>query len=144
MLLLRANIEFPIQYALMGFIAGGIFEIPSRNWRNILFKGGLFAATLVVGYLLGTLLPMKYFGLRNIVYGAVFGIAFGLSTRRVSGILLHIILAAAIFTISSIYIARLAYTINIEAIIRGAMIGLVLGFGYAYLTRNQETISITD
>jgi hypothetical protein len=103
-----------------------------------LFNGGLFAATLVIGYLLRTLLPMKYISLRNIVYGAIFGIVFGLSTRRVSIILILTILGIAIFTISSIYIARLSLDINVEAIIRGAMIGLVLGFGYAYLTKDFE------
>lgn len=138
MLLLPADIEFPIQYALMGLIAGGVMELPSRNWKKILLNGGLFAATLVIGYLLGTLLPMKYIGLRNIVYGAIFGIVFGLSTRRISVILILAILGMAIFTISSIYIARLGFHVNVEAIIRGAMIGLVLGFGYAYLTKGFE------
>lgn len=138
MLLLSADIEFPIQYALMGFLAGCVIELPSRNWKKTLLKGGLFAATLVIGYLLGTLLPMKYISLRNIVYGAIFGIVFGLSTRRVSIILILAILGMAIFSISSIYIARLGFHVNVEAITRGAMIGLVLGFGYAYLTRDLE------
>jgi outer membrane protein assembly factor BamD (BamD/ComL family) len=138
MLSLSTHIEFTIQYAFMGFIAGVVMELPSRNRMKILFKGGLFAAALVIGYLLGTLLPMKYLSLLNIVVGAIFGIAFGLSTRRISILVFFAITSSAIFTISVIYIARLIYTVNTEAIIRGAWIGLVLGFGYAYATRDLK------
>ncbi|NJC97323.1 MAG: TIR domain-containing protein [Anaerolineae bacterium] len=141
---LSAHIEFPIQYAFMGFIAGVVMELPSRKWKKILFKGGLLAVTLVIGYLLGTLLPMKYISLRNIIYGAIFGFVFGLSTRRISIILILTILGATIFTISAIHIARMIFSVNVEAIIRGGMIGLVLGFGYAYLTRDMENISLAE
>ena len=130
--------EIYVQYGVLGFIGGVVFELPSLNPKRILVKGGVCAVALMLGGFLGTFLPSGYLSLRLIVYGAVFGIAFGLSTRRISIIVLLAILGSAMFSITYIYIARLPFTVNFEAVIRGAMIGLVIGFGYAYLTRDLE------
>ena len=138
---LSLHIEVPMQYAMMGFFGCAVFESPSRNLKKILIKGGLGAVSLVVGYFLGILLPISYISLRNIILGAMFGIVFGLPARKVSIVSLLVVLGSAIFMISSIYISNLNYTYNSEAIIRGALIGLVMGFGYAYVTMNMETVT---
>jgi outer membrane protein assembly factor BamD (BamD/ComL family) len=131
-------IEIPLQYALLGFIGGAVFELPSRNLKKFLIRGGIFALALIIGYFFTSLLTVRYLSLRNVIYGTVFGIAFGLSTRRVSIIAFLAILGSAIFTITAIYIAKLSYSVIVESVIRGALIGLVLGFAYAYVTGNME------
>jgi hypothetical protein len=111
LLSINLNIEVYIQYALFGFIGGVVFAAPSQNLKKILISGGVFSLSLLIGAFVASLLPIRYISLRNILYGSIFGIAFGLSTRRISIIVILTILGAAIFTISSIYIARLPFTL---------------------------------
>jgi hypothetical protein len=132
-------IEAQLQYAVLGFVGGAIFELHSRNLKKILIRGGLCAAAGIIGCLSVLLFPSLNLILRNIIYGIWFGIAFGLSTRRISDIAFLAILGSAIFTITAIYVANLNSPIMIESIVRGSLIGLVLGFGYAYITRGTET-----
>ncbi len=131
------RIETSIQYVLLGFIGGSAFELPSRDLKKILFKGGVCAIALVIGYFLASLLPMNYLSIQNIIIGLCLGAAFGLSTRRITNIVLMALLSSAIFAI----IVSLPYSLTINPVIRGAWIGLVLGVGYAYVTgefRNNE------
>jgi outer membrane protein assembly factor BamD (BamD/ComL family) len=132
--------EIQLQYALLGFIGGAVFELPSRNPKKILIRGGLCAAAGIVGHFSAPLLSPSNLILRGISYGMWFGIAFGLSTRRIPNVIFLAVLGSAIFTITSLYMVMLHVPIMAESIIRGTLIGLVLGFGYAYVTRDAETV----
>jgi hypothetical protein len=131
-----------LQYALLGLLGGVIFELPSRNLKKILIKGALCALALIIGYSLASLLPNKYVSLRNIIYGLCLGIAFSLSARRITSIVIISLLGSAVFALTHISLTALPFAILAKAVIRGAWIGLVLGFGYAYVTRSTETTNL--
>ena len=125
----------PIGLALWGLIAGIIFESNSRNLKRMLITGGLCAIGLVIGNFSASLFLPRYINLRNLLWGAGLGIALGLPTRRISVISLIAILGSAMFTITSIYMSTINTGSLWESTVRGAWIGLVLGFGYAYATK---------
>jgi hypothetical protein len=128
----------PLGLAIWGFIAGATFEISSRNLKKILISGGLCALGLVIGYFSATLFLSSYMDLRNLLWGLGAGLALSLSTRRGSVIVLIAILGAAIFTMTGVYTASIEMDSLWESTVRGAWIGLVLGFGYAYATRELK------
>ena len=101
--------------------------------------GGLYALGILLGYLAVLLLMPGYGGnVRNILWGLGLGIALGLPRRRIFVITFLAILGSAIFTITSIYMAEVInWGEPWESSFRGALIGLVLGLGYAYVTQEN-------
>jgi outer membrane protein assembly factor BamD (BamD/ComL family) len=140
---LPISISQLIMYINFGFIGGTIIEIPSRNWKKILIKGGLCGLGLSLGYLVASLVPgiSESIVLADIVVGAGLGLALSLPSRRISSTVLLIILGSLIFVVSSSVVgemAPLSYQSGWTNILRGGLIGLVLGFSYAYVTRENK------
>jgi hypothetical protein len=135
--------------AVWGIVAGVIFELPSRDWKRILIKGGVFGLGLLLGYgasllFLSTfpryIYPVQYDILKNILWGMGLGLAFCLPSRRISAIGLLTILGSFIFVVTSVlnFTTFSALGSIWTNILRGVFIGIVLGFGYAYITRENK------
>ncbi|MEW6401597.1 MAG: TIR domain-containing protein [Chloroflexota bacterium] len=127
----------PLPLAVWGFVGGVVFVSAFRDWKRMLVMGGLCALGLLLGYFATLLLMPPYGNMRNIIWGLGLGIALGLPTRRISVISLLAILSSAIFTITSIYMAGVDWGEPWESTLRGALIGLVLGSGYAYVAQED-------
>ena len=140
------HIGIPLSLAVWGFIGGAVFTLPSKHTRKILISGGLCAASLVIGYF-STLFILEidyyglnYYGFRNIIWGLLFGIVFGLSTRSLPSIVFLAIIGSMGFMSTSVFISTINAGDVWEAALRGIWVGIVLGFGYAFVTRgNKET-----
>jgi outer membrane protein assembly factor BamD (BamD/ComL family) len=138
-----------VSLAIWGVVGGITFELSSRNWKMILLKGGICGLGLSLGYVASLIIPIElhftgpYLILKNIIWGAGLGLACCLPSRRISAIGLITILGSFTFVITS----SLNQTVFSEwgtlwqNIIRGGLIGLVLGFGYAYVTRENKNQS---
>jgi len=100
---------------------------------------GYFAALLILPAYMRDTFPGRYVILRNIFWGAGLGLCFGLSSRRLSVIGLLTVLGFSIFVITAGYYAILSLREPWGSTLRGALIGLVLGFGYAFVTSDTET-----
>jgi hypothetical protein len=133
-----AQITTPLCLALWGFTGGAIFEIPSQNLKKILINAGFCAIGLVIGYFAALIFLSRFIDLKNILWGLGLGIALGLSIRRVSAIALIAIPGSAIFMMSSSAVSGIETVSLWGSAMRGAWIGLVLGFGYAYATRGLK------
>lgn len=130
-------------FTIWGLVGGAILEVPSRNWRRILvvaitcglglLLGGLIAFRLLPLVIDLTIFSNSYPGgigmLRQVCYGMGLGLAIGLLIYRPSAIGMFMILGTGMYMTTR--------ALNIEdiwmATIRGALIGLVLGFGYGFL-----------
>jgi outer membrane protein assembly factor BamD (BamD/ComL family) len=137
----------PISLTVWGFVGGVILELPSRDWKKILSKGALCGLGLLLGYIASLLIlpnsmreafPDRYGILRNVLWGAGLGLCFGLPGRRLSVLALLTVLGSSIFVFTSGYYAILSLGEPWGSVVRGALIGLVLGFGYAYATRDLK------
>jgi outer membrane protein assembly factor BamD (BamD/ComL family) len=136
----------PVWLAVWGFIGGVIFELPSRDLRKILVKGAMCGLGFVIGYFVALLIlqnvyPQFYSVLKNIIWGAGLGMCFGLGIRRASAITLLTILGSAIFVFTSAYSFISSMGTLSEAIVRGGLIGLILGLGYVYVTGEIENVN---
>jgi hypothetical protein len=136
-----------IAFALWGLIGGAILEAPSRDSRRILSSAAIGGIGLLVGsYVAFDILPLitveyanstlsdKYFTLRQPFLGMGLGLAFGILIRRASAIGVLAVLGAGIYMITlALNVEILNISPSWENIVRGALVGLVLGYGYGYL-----------
>ena len=150
-------LSFPaeIAFALWGLIGGAILEAPSRDARRILISAGICGAGLLVGsYIAFSIFPIgqytssttldRYNTLRQPFYGIGLGLALGLLSRRASAIGVLTVLFAGIYIMTRALNNELFnLSPSWENILRGALIGLVIGYGYGYMrrTKPQENIS---
>jgi hypothetical protein len=68
--------------------------------------------------------------------GTGLGLAFGLLIRRVSAITVLVVLGAGIYMITNVVNIEFFSNSSVWGnIVRGALIGLVLGYGYGYMRR---------
>ena len=139
----------PVSYALWGLIGGAILAAPSRNARQILITAGICGIGLLVGYYIFLIVsstfggqsyleafPDRYHILRNIILGIGLGLTLGLLIRRASAIGILVILGVGIFIITRALNADIFTFPDIwKATVRGALIGLVLGYAYGYLRK---------
>jgi outer membrane protein assembly factor BamD (BamD/ComL family) len=139
LLRLGDQIGVPLALALWGFIGGAVFEVPSRNLKKILINGGFCTIGLVVGYFAALILLSRFIDLKNILWGLGLGIALSLSSRRISIITVIATLGSAAFVMTSRAVSDINTATLWGNVVRGAWIGLVLGFGYAYLTRDFKS-----
>ena len=140
-----------ISLAVWGFVGGVVFDLPSRDWKRILSRGGLCGLGFLLGYIAEMLIlpaymqeafPGRYGILKNIIWGTGLGLCFSLPSRKLSVIGLLIVIGSSMFVFTSGYNAILSLGEPWMSILRGALIGLVLGFGYAYATmetRNSDS-----
>lgn len=139
-----------ISFALWGLIGGAILELPSRDSRRIIFLAGVCGVGLLVGsFLAFDVLPVlgnQYanveFSARNAILRQVFlglglGLALGvLAPRRASAIGVLVVLAAGIHMITRAINSEFFTSEIIWAtIVRGGLIGLVMGYGYGYVRK---------
>lgn len=146
---LPIEIFAPISWTLWGLIGGAILEAPSRNTHRILFSAGMCGIGLLLGYSMSLVIIPALVGqsyseipqpraniLNQVSAGIGLGLALGLIIRRASAIGVMIMLGAGIYMITR---ALNVDVLNIpsiwETIVRGALIGLVLGYGYGYMRR---------
>lgn len=145
----------PLVFTVWGLIGGAILEAPSRESRRILFSAAIGGAGLLVGYYIAfDVLPLvtgqsylisypgKYIVLilRQVFLGTGFGLALGLLVRRISAIGVLTVLGAGIYMISNTINIRFFDDLDVLGnIVRGALIGLVLGYGYGYMRRVKST-----
>jgi hypothetical protein len=136
-----------IRYALWGMIGGAILEAPSRNSRQILSSAAICGIGLLVGsYMAFDVLPAirgqyansafldKNFTLRQPFLGIGLGLALGLMIRRATAIGVLAILGVGMYLITQALNAELFNFHPLwESAVRGALIGLVLGYGYGYI-----------
>jgi hypothetical protein len=130
-------------YALWGLIGGAILEAPSRDSRRILISAGICSIGLLIGSyvaldILPRISPVRYSMPKQVLLGTGLGLAFGLLIRRVSAITVLVILGAGIYMITGVVSIKFFSNINMNVwgdIVRGALIGLALGYGYGYLHR---------
>ena len=134
-------------YALWGLIGGAILEAPSRNARRILFSAGMCGLGLLVGsFVAFAILPMvisqSYLDmipergsiLRQIALGSGLGLAFGSFIRRASAIGVFVVLGAGMYMFTIGLFSREYFdSSSIPDTVRGALIGLVLGYAYGYM-----------
>ena len=130
----------------MGLIGGAILEAPSRDSRRILISAAIGGIGLLVGsYVAFDVLPaigvqyanstfsVKNFTLRQPFLGIGLGLAFGSLIRRTSAIGILAILGAGMYLITrALNEDVFQISLALENVIRGALIGLVLGYGYGY------------
>jgi len=140
---------FPVEIAftLWGLIGGAILEAPSRDSRRILSSAAIGGMGLLVGsYVAFDVLPaigvqyansafsVKNFTLSQPFLGAGLGLALGILIRRASATGTLVLLGAGIYLITRALNAGVfQISIALENVIRGALIGLVLGYGYGYM-----------
>jgi hypothetical protein len=136
-----------ISFALWALIGAAILEAPSRDSRRILFSAGICGIGLLVGsYLAFDIFPTvtgqyansafldKNFTLRQPFLGIGLGLAFGLLIRRTSAIGVLAILGAGMYlTTRALNVELFNFPPLWESAVRGALIGLVLGYGYGYM-----------
>jgi len=141
----------PISITLWGLIGGAILEAPSRNARQILFTAGICGIGLLAGYYTALVaipafagqpylatFPEQYHVIRNAIWGLGLGLAFGSLVRRASAIGVLGVLGAGIYMVTHVlYIGFLDISSVWGAILRGALIGLVLGYGYGYMRKAE-------
>lgn len=141
-------LSVPISLAVWGFVGGVVLDLPSRDWKKILSKGALCGLGLLLGYIASLFIlpssmqeafPDRYGILRNVLWGAGLGLCFGLPSRRLLVIGLLVILGSSIFVVTAVYYPLFSFGEPWVSTIRGALIGLVLGFEYAYATRDLKT-----
>jgi outer membrane protein assembly factor BamD (BamD/ComL family) len=162
---LSANLSFdpelsrPLALAVWGFIGGFIFAAHSRRLKRMLMLGAMCALGLILGYYAARLLfssynlpphPDRYIVLANFLGGVGLGLAFSALTRRPSTIVMLALLGSWMFVITSVsvlvtnFIPSFFYEYVINSgnglydAVRGVLIGLVLGFSYAYATRESR------
>jgi hypothetical protein len=147
------EIGAPLAFTLWGLIGGAILEAPSRDARRMLFSAaicgigllvGSFAALDVVPVLTGqyanSMFLERDITLRQPFLGIGLGLAFGLLIRRISAIGVLAILGVGIYMITRALNADVFDLPSIwEAVVRGGLIGLVLGYGFGYM-RNAKPL----
>lgn len=148
---LPSEIFPPVSYSLWGLIGGAILAAPSRNARQILITAGICGIGLLAGYYIFLIVssafggqsyleafPDRYHILRNIILGIGLGLTLGLLIRRASAIGILVILGVGIFMITRALNADIFTFPDIwKATVRGALIGLVLGYAYGYLRKTK-------
>ena len=147
-----ALLSLPIEvyFTFWGLIGGAILEAPSRDSRRILFSAAVCGVGLLVGSLLAfDILPVlgnQYanveFSARNAVPRQVFlgmglGLALGvLVIRRASAIGVLAAIGAGIYMITrALNDEFFASEIVWATIVRGGLVGLVMGYGYGYMSK---------
>jgi len=144
----------PISFTLWGLIGGAILEAPSRTARQILFTAGICGIGLLAGYYTFLVVfpavggqsylvefPDRYHVLRNVILGIGLGLALGLLIRRASAIGVLAVLGAGIYMITRALNADVFTFPDIwKAVVRGALIGLVLGYGYGYMRKAEPSL----
>lgn len=149
--LFPAEIFAPISWTLWGLIGGAILEAPSRNTRQILFSAGICGIGLLIGYSIRLVIvpaivgqsysvsfPLRYNILSQISYGLGLGAGLGFLIRRASAIGVLAVLGAGIYMITRALNADVFDFPDIwKAVVRGALIGLVLGYGYGYTRKSK-------
>jgi outer membrane protein assembly factor BamD (BamD/ComL family) len=140
-------------YAIWGLVGGAVLEAPSREWRRVLLVSvacGL--GMLVSGYIGLRILPLitgeSYFAatypemalvLQQILNGTCLGLAIGLLIRRGAAIGLLVVLGMGVFILTrSLHLEVFHFEGIWWGALRGAWIGLVLGFGYGYMGRAKQ------
>ena len=145
------TIPIEITFVLWGLIGGAILEMPSRDSRRILSAAAICGfGSLVGSYVAFDLLSVitgqyansgfaeRYAILRQISLGTGLGLAFGSFIRRVSAIVMLAILGVGVFMVTIVLFSREFFEISsIPDAVRGALIGLVLGYGYGYMRRTK-------
>lgn len=146
-----SQIAMPVSLAAWGFIGGIIVKLPARDWKKTLAWGGVCGLAFLLGQIIVFLVlpthmlgmwPERYAILRNIILGSVLGLAFGLLSRRISSISVLVILGSWVVVFTGINFLGnnvVSYENIWRTIMGGGLIGLVLGFGYAYLTREDKS-----
>lgn len=140
LLLPPTDIGAALAFSLWGLIGGAILEAPSRDTRRILFSAGICGMGLLLGYLIAlVIVPAVVVGpsypdifLYQVSWGIGLGLGLGMLIRRASAIGVLAILGAGMYVTTSIP----AFS---EFVVRGALIGLVLGYGYGYM-RTAEAL----
>jgi hypothetical protein len=145
----------PAALMFWGLIGGTILELPSRQARRIFLSAGICGLGLLLGYMLGLIIVPAIVGpsllttanptireeiaiLRNISWGVGLGSVLGIMSRRASAIGLLAIIGAGIFaTTRALNVDVFDISSFWENIVRGALIGLVLGYGYGYVRTLQ-------
>ena len=138
-----------IAFTLWGSIGGAVLEAPSRNSRRIVFSALVCGIGLLVGSFVGLVIlpammgqsyvntfPEQYAVLRQICLGVGLGLAFGLFIRRASAIGVFIILGVGMYIFTVTLFSKEFFEISsIPDAVRGALIGLVLGYAYGYMRK---------
>ena len=140
-----------ISFALWGMIGGAILEAPSRNIRRILLSAGLCSMGLLLGYFIASVImpavvgqayrdifrsPLRNNILSQVSYGIGLGLGIGLLIRRASAIGVLAVLGAGIYMITRALNMDVSNIPSVwENIVRGALIGLVLGYAYGYMRK---------
>jgi outer membrane protein assembly factor BamD (BamD/ComL family)/uncharacterized membrane protein len=147
------SLPVAISFALWGMIGGAILEAPSRNIRRILLSAGLCSIGLLLGYFIASVImpavvgqsyrdifrsPLRSNILSQVSYGLGLGLGLGLLIRRASAIGVLAILGAGIYMITRVLnIEILNFSPFWENIIRGALIGLLMGYAYGYMRKSN-------
>ncbi len=155
-----ASLSLPAEFyfILWGLLGGAILEAPSRDWLRILFSAvlcgvGLFAGSLVAFRVLPALIsetyvstfPERFAMFQQVLYGMGLGLAISLLIRRASAVGILALLGAGMYMMTR--------ALNMEVFhlppiwsdsVRGALIGLVLGYGYGYMRGVKPMESNTD
>ena len=143
------EIGAPLAFTFWGLIGGAILEAPSRNTRRILLSAGVCGLGLLLGYFVSRVIvpatvgqsytevfPLRYNILRQISYGVGLGVGLGFLIRRASAIVVLVVLGAGIYMVTRALNIDLFNLSPIwESALRGALIGLVLGYGFGYLRK---------
>lgn len=138
-------------YILWGLVGGAVLEAPSREWRRILLVSitcglgllasgylGLRILPLITGESYAAAYPERALLLQQILNGICLGLAIGLLIRRGSAIGLLVILGIGMFIVTRPINQGVFHLEGIWAgTLRGAWIGLVLGFGYGSISRGK-------
>jgi hypothetical protein len=146
--------EIGLGVTLWGLIGGAILEAPSRNARRILFTAGVCGIGLLLGYFIKLVIvpaivgqsyqeifPLQDNILRQVSWGIGLGLALGLLIRRASAIGVLAALGAGIYMITRVLNVEIIGFESIwTTIVRGALIGLVLGYGYGYMRKAEPSL----
>jgi hypothetical protein len=146
-------LETGLGVTLWGLIGGAILEAPSRNARQILFTAAICGIGLLAGYYTALAVipasylatfPDQYHDLRNVIWGIDLGLAFGFLIRRASAIGVLTILGAGVFTITRMLNVQIFGFESWTNIVRGALIGLVLGYAYGYMRKAKPLAKVEN
>lgn len=148
-----SSLPVEVFFVIWGLTGGAILEAPSRSWRRILFSAVLCGAGLLVSsYLANRILPTvvgevytntfpgRLFILMQILYGMGLGLAIGFLIRRASATGVLILLGAGMYMLTIALNVDVLQAQNIwTGTLRGALIGLLLGFGYGFMGEAKQT-----
>jgi len=131
----------PIVHFSWGFIGGAILATPSRNTRRIFLSAGLCGIGLLLGYFIASVIFPIVAGRSypeilqyQVPFGIGLGLGLGMLIRRASAVGVLAILGTGMFVTTSIPVFSGFF-------VRGALIGLVLGYAYGYMHKAKPPVN---